>query len=302
MGEHTVQIARRPEEEWGALHSIYDDLLTYQVLICPNIQQSVAQHFGSYWRNVPLLPVRSDRSFLDRSCFITKGTNGLTSGTGNEKDSPRPSAGSNQSVNPTSSAGSATTSSSSASANTKQPTANLAEDKKSILNTNSIHSSTTNLKTGDANIAKKSSVVGGVLDETLCSSDEDEGGSTKVLAPKMKATLQRRVARAKRSIAYQVVSAPSWRWDAVRSVRHNQDLQRDRESHIMRDLTAWLSMARSPDSAAIKPSNNETSARSNHGHTSGKHDSKRKEPPAISPGIQIFTYVQEVAERDHDIF
>ena len=41
--EHTVQIARRPEEVWSALHSIYDDLLTYQVLICPNTQPLVTQ-------------------------------------------------------------------------------------------------------------------------------------------------------------------------------------------------------------------------------------------------------------------
>ena len=36
-----------------------------------------------------------------------------------------------------------------------------------------------------------------------CTSDEEEGGPSKVVAPKLKATLQRRAARAKRALAYQ---------------------------------------------------------------------------------------------------
>ena len=83
------------------------------------------------------------------------------------------------------------------------------------------------------------------------------------------------------SLLLRVVSAPSWRWDAGRSARHNQDLQRDRESHVMKDLTGWLSLARSPDSATLKP----TATESKSSHGPGKHDPKRKEPPAISPGI-----------------
>ena len=36
-------------------------------------------------------------------------------------------------------------------------------------------------------------------------SDEEEGGTTKVLAPKLKATLQRRVAKVKKNLAHQLV-------------------------------------------------------------------------------------------------
>lgn len=88
--------------------------------------------------------------------------------------------------------------------------------------------------------------------------------------------------------ARRVVTAPSWRWDAGRSARHNQDIQRDRESHVMKELTAWLSLARAPDSASVKPqSSSGTSGTVDTSRGYGnKHDAKqRKEPPAMSPGI-----------------
>lgn len=40
-------------------------------------------------------------------------------------------------------------------------------------------------------------------EEELPTSDEDEGGASKIMPPKMKATLQRRVARVKRTLAFQ---------------------------------------------------------------------------------------------------
>ena len=265
MTEHTVQIARRPEEEWGALHSIYDDLLTYQVLICPTVQTTLVPHQGSYWRNVPLLPSRTDRSFLDRSCFITKCPSAMAGVT--DKDTITPTSSHSQT---------ATNSNSLSVAQANPPPKLITTPPDSKMSTNT----TTSQGTEQVSASKPSKLP---IPVGLCSSDEEEGGgSPKVLAPKMKATLQRRVARVKRSLAYQVVAAPSWRWDASRSVRHNQDLQRDRESRIMKDLTSWLSMARSPDSAAIKPQHNESTSRSS--HSSGKHDSKKKEPPSFSPG------------------
>ncbi|KAK4296720.1 hypothetical protein Pmani_030798 [Petrolisthes manimaculis] len=39
------------------------------------------------------------------------------------------------------------------------------------------------------------------------------------------------------------MAEPSLRWDAGRSTRHNQDVQRERESRVLRDLTNWLTLA-----------------------------------------------------------
>lgn len=78
------------------------------------------------------------------------------------------------------------------------------------------------------------------------------------------------------------MATPTSRWDASRSARHNQDIQRDKESQVMKDLTAWLSLARAPDSASLAT---EAISSSSTSRTTGKHDTKRREPPTFSPGI-----------------
>ncbi|XP_076056153.1 SANT and BTB domain regulator of class switch recombination [Oratosquilla oratoria] len=77
------------------------------------------------------------------------------------------------------------------------------------------------------------------------SSDEEDGGRRLRLAPKLRATLMRRAQRAKHVANFEAAPEPSWRWDAGRSTRHNQDAQRDRETKILRDVISWLSMGAS---------------------------------------------------------
>lgn len=74
---------------------------------------------------------------------------------------------------------------------------------------NSPHSATSEKL---ANVAEESSVPsvglvetghGAPAEDVVGTSDEDEGGPSKILPPKLKATIQRRVARVKRTLAYQ---------------------------------------------------------------------------------------------------
>ncbi|KAF2368289.1 Protein of unknown function DUF3342 [Trinorchestia longiramus] len=258
MCEHTVQLSRRPEEVWGALHSIYDDLLTYQVLICLPTAPSSARPQGVVWRGVPLVPVRTDRSFLDRSCFSSRQ---VPSGMSSDK-------GDTVMVFPRN----ATSVSPGVKQNSKSSAPPAADDQ--LLGIESGASK------GSINCPKGDTI----REELAGDSDENEGGPAKLLPPKMKAALQRKAARAKRALNFQVLAPPNWRWDVSRSARHNQDIQRDREAQIMKDLTAWLSLARASDSATVKaPKAGPCEGRARGGD---KHDGKqRREPPAINPGV-----------------
>lgn len=55
--EHTVQLTRRNQEIWGPIPQIYDDLLTFQVLICTDSppeadQQLVRSNAKSFFINI----------------------------------------------------------------------------------------------------------------------------------------------------------------------------------------------------------------------------------------------------------
>ncbi|XP_068203961.1 SANT and BTB domain regulator of class switch recombination isoform X2 [Palaemon carinicauda] len=186
--DHTVQLTQSEEETWGPIPLIYDDLLTFQILVCiePPPAMPVEQK-NVLWTGVPLVPPsKGERSLLDRSWqahFLYGERDGL-------------------SIN---------------------------------------RQGASETSTATATVAASVSSVGtGTSSES--SSDEEEGGGRPGLSSRMRANLMKRANRARRTLACEVMAEPSWRWDAGRSTRHNQDAQRDREGRLLRDLTSWLTL------------------------------------------------------------
>ncbi|XP_047740867.1 SANT and BTB domain regulator of class switch recombination-like [Hyalella azteca] len=190
--EHTVLLCRRPEEPWGGLHSIYDDLLTYQALVCPPACTLPPLQQGAVWRNVPLLPARSERSFLDRSCFLGRQVPPDTTYDGDEITSSSPRHGAQ--IQPGSKLNK--TSLPAVTSEDQQYPVTVGGDKgppSSSRGATSSSRGTTSLSRGP-DVAK---------DDDVQDSDEDEGAPSKLLPPRMKAALQRKAARVKRALNFQ---------------------------------------------------------------------------------------------------
>lgn len=73
-----------------------------------------------------------------------------------------------------------------------------------------------------------------------------------------------------------VMVEQSLRWDAGRSTRHNQDAQRERESRVLRDLTAWLTLA--------APNTHDAAHGNQRGHR-GRPDRRKECTSGPDPGI-----------------
>ncbi|XP_064107258.1 SANT and BTB domain regulator of class switch recombination-like isoform X3 [Macrobrachium nipponense] len=188
VADHTVQLTQSEEETWGPIPLIYDDLLTFQILVCVDPPRTMdVEQKNVLWSGVPLVPPsKGERSLLDRSWqahFLYGERDGL----------PHNRQGANE-------------------------------------------TSTTTTTTA----AAVSAIGTGTSSES--SSDEEEGGGRPGLTSRMRANLMKRANRARRTLACEVMAEPSWRWDAGRSTRHNQDAQRDREGRLLRDLTSWLTL------------------------------------------------------------
>ncbi|KAK7066584.1 hypothetical protein SK128_015801 [Halocaridina rubra] len=215
VSDHTVQLSQSEDETWGPVPLIYDDLLTFQILICidpPHIMPIEPKNV--LWAGVPLVPPsRGERSLLDRS-WQAHFLHGERDGIVGARQAPG--------ENGTSVAASATI-----------------------------------------------NVIGNET-SSESSSDEEEGGCRPGITARIRANLMRRASRAKRSLACEIMAEPSWRWDAGRSTRHNQDAQRDREGRLLKDLTSWLTLA-APETGHHK------------GHK-GKQDRKREAAGGPDPG------------------
>ncbi|XP_066978533.1 SANT and BTB domain regulator of class switch recombination isoform X1 [Macrobrachium rosenbergii] len=186
--DHTVQLTQSEEETWGPIPLIYDDLLTFQILVCVDPPRTMdVEQKNVLWSGVPLVPPsKGERSLLDRSWqahFLYGERDGL----------PNNRQGANETSTTTTTAA-----------------------------------------------ATVSAIGTGTSSES--SSDEEEGGGRPGLTSRMRANLMKRANRARRTLACEVMAEPSWRWDAGRSTRHNQDAQRDREGRLLRDLTSWLTL------------------------------------------------------------
>lgn len=217
MRDHTVQLTQGDQDIWGPIPLIYDDLLTFQLLVCLDPPRHLSpSHKSVLWAGVPLVPTnRGERSLLDRSWL----SHYLHAG---ERD-PHPAG------------------------------IRVGTSEAGVPATNS--NSTTGAPSVSAGVSSESS------------SDEEEGGGRPGLTSRFKATLMRRAARARRTIACEMMAEPSLRWDAGRSTRHNQDTQRERESRALRDLTSWLTLA--------APNTHDTAHGTHKGHR-GRPDRRRE--------------------------
>ncbi|XP_042881953.1 uncharacterized protein KIAA1841 homolog [Penaeus japonicus] len=67
--DHTVQLSQGESDIWGPIPLIYDDLLTFQLLVCIDPPYQLTPESKSVlWTGVPLVPAnKAERSFLDRS-------------------------------------------------------------------------------------------------------------------------------------------------------------------------------------------------------------------------------------------
>ncbi|ROT70948.1 hypothetical protein C7M84_010752 [Penaeus vannamei] len=67
--DHTVQLSQGESDIWGPIPLIYDDLLTFQLLVCIDPPyQLTPESKNVLWTGVPLVPPnKAERSFLDRS-------------------------------------------------------------------------------------------------------------------------------------------------------------------------------------------------------------------------------------------
>ncbi|XP_063604759.1 SANT and BTB domain regulator of class switch recombination-like [Penaeus indicus] len=67
--DHTVQLSQGESDIWGPIPLIYDDLLTFQLLVCIDPPyQLTPESKNVLWTGVPLVPSnKAERSFLDRS-------------------------------------------------------------------------------------------------------------------------------------------------------------------------------------------------------------------------------------------
>ncbi|KAK3865043.1 hypothetical protein Pcinc_029301, partial [Petrolisthes cinctipes] len=192
--EHTVQLSHGGDlDTWGPVHLIYDDLLTFQVLICIDPPTYInPEDKGVLWAGVALVPCnKSDRSLLDRSWLNHHQHHGERDVGGGAR-----------------------------------------------------------VGAGEGGTATTGNTVGGgaagavsVAVSSESSSDEEEGGSRPRISSRLRNTLLRRATHVRRALACEVMAEPSLRWDAGRSTRHNQDVQRERESRVLRDLTNWLTLA-----------------------------------------------------------